>query len=273
MNDKIDYFDEIWNRKKSDPSASKILWDNRAREFNKHRHNERVNQIVDFLISRQTLDKNAEVLDIGCGTGKYSLEFAKRAKKVVGLDISTNMIEFAEKNALKENLTNTEFMVLPWEDADIEALGWKKKFKLVAAIMTPAINSRTCLDKMIEACDGYCIMSGHLDKREKVKDEIEKNVLDREPSTIDYGRNIYCSFNVLWQYGIYPELTYYDMKSEKVRTVEEAFGYYCSQLQRKYEINEEEKLDIKEYLNKISQNGQVKDIFESKTAWLFWKIK
>lgn len=46
-------------------------------------------------------------IDVGCGTGKYSLELARRgADRVLGLDISKNMIEVCKQRALEEQLDN-----------------------------------------------------------------------------------------------------------------------------------------------------------------------
>ncbi len=40
------------------------------------------------------------ILDIGCGTGRYSIEFAKRgAAHVTGIDFSPSMIEFSQRAA------------------------------------------------------------------------------------------------------------------------------------------------------------------------------
>jgi ubiquinone/menaquinone biosynthesis C-methylase UbiE len=41
--------------------------------------------------------KNQKVLDIGCGTGRYCELLAKRGAKVVGLDPSPRMLEYAKK--------------------------------------------------------------------------------------------------------------------------------------------------------------------------------
>jgi len=44
-------------------------------------------------------------LDVGCGTGRYSLELARRdAKKVVGIDVAEGMIKVCNRRAKKDNL-------------------------------------------------------------------------------------------------------------------------------------------------------------------------
>lgn len=44
-------------------------------------------------------------LDVGCGTGRYSIEFArKNAARVVGLDISETMIDVCRRRATEEKL-------------------------------------------------------------------------------------------------------------------------------------------------------------------------
>jgi len=48
------------------------------------------------------------VLDFGCGSGRFSYWIAPRVKKVVGLEITPEMIELAEKNRTARNV---EFMV------------------------------------------------------------------------------------------------------------------------------------------------------------------
>jgi len=44
-------------------------------------------------------------LDVGCGTGRYSLELARRgARKVVGIDISERMVDICQQRAKEEHL-------------------------------------------------------------------------------------------------------------------------------------------------------------------------
>lgn len=54
------------------------------------------------------LKGNELVLDFGCGSGRISYWIAPKVKKVVGLEITPEMIELAEKNRTVENV---EFLV------------------------------------------------------------------------------------------------------------------------------------------------------------------
>ncbi|MCB8817052.1 class I SAM-dependent methyltransferase [Desulfosporosinus shakirovi] len=269
----FEYFDKLWSKDQASMEESRMGWDFRAKEFKENKSQEMVRNVIKFFMDKGMLNQGYDVIDIGCGAGKYALEFSKTAKSVTALDFSPKMLELARQNAAEEGVRNVEFLEMPWEGIDIDALGWRKKFDFAAAIMSPAINSRKSLEKLINVSKGYCFMSGHLDRHEQVKEQIEKDVLKREPRVIDYGRNVYCSFNSLWQAGIYPELAYYDMKRENVRSLEDAFSYYCSQFQGKNELSSEEKQEIKQYLTTISEGGIVKDRFQSKTVWLYWKNK
>lgn len=273
MKDIISFFEQLWSSRQVDLDQCQIFWDGRAEEFRNNRSQARVKEVMNYLELKKALNKNTEILDIGCGAGKYSLEFAKRGQKVIGLDISPKMIEFAQNNALENNLLNVDFKVLPWEKADVISLGWEKKFDLVVAIMTPAISGKECLDRMLKASRGYCLMSSHINKKEKIIDEIEKNILKCEPVNYNYALNIYCSLNILWQYGIYPEINYYDMCKESSKTLEDAFHYYCHSLKRKYDLSQNEEKLILNYLSEIEEDGIIKDVFQSRSAWLFWKNK
>lgn len=44
------------------------------------------------------------ILDIGCGTGNFSIKLAKKGCKVIGIDVSDEMLDIARVKALKEGL-------------------------------------------------------------------------------------------------------------------------------------------------------------------------
>src|SRR6266851_9461551 len=59
------------------------------------------------------LKEGAQALDVGCGCGDSSLEIARRvgsSGKVIGLDISTPMLDRAKESARAEGVSNIEFI-------------------------------------------------------------------------------------------------------------------------------------------------------------------
>jgi ubiquinone/menaquinone biosynthesis C-methylase UbiE len=71
------------------------------------------------------------VLDIGCGTGRFSIECAKRgAQKVVGLDFAPSMIEFCRVVASQMRVTDKcEFIC-----DDFLAHDFQDRFDIVLAL-------------------------------------------------------------------------------------------------------------------------------------------
>jgi ubiquinone/menaquinone biosynthesis C-methylase UbiE len=63
-----------------------------------------------------SLDHNNSLLDIGCGQGYFSLVLAKKVAKVIGLDISPELVSMAKEQSKKLNLKNTTFGVSPASD-------------------------------------------------------------------------------------------------------------------------------------------------------------
>ena len=59
---------------------------------------------VDFLIREMGLKKGQTLLDIGCGTGRHSLELARRGFRCTGIDQSQDMLEIGRSAASKEGL-------------------------------------------------------------------------------------------------------------------------------------------------------------------------
>ena len=59
---------------------------------------------VDFIVEEFGLPEGSSFLDVGCGTGRHSLELARRGYEVTGLDISENMLQEGRNIAREEGL-------------------------------------------------------------------------------------------------------------------------------------------------------------------------
>jgi SAM-dependent methyltransferase len=54
---------------------------------------------VDFVLEELKLAPGCSILDVGCGTGRHTVELARRGYKVTGVDISAGMLAVAERAA------------------------------------------------------------------------------------------------------------------------------------------------------------------------------
>jgi 23S rRNA (uracil1939-C5)-methyltransferase len=68
-------------------------------------------KLYDIALEYADLHGEETVWDIYCGIGTISLFLAQKAKKVYGVEIVPQAIEDAKKNALINNIINTEFFV------------------------------------------------------------------------------------------------------------------------------------------------------------------
>ena len=80
------------------------FFDKHAPEYMDNIFTENTEKEVDFLEEEFELEKGDSVLDVGCGTGRHSLELARRGYIVTGIDISEKMLDRGRKIAYKENL-------------------------------------------------------------------------------------------------------------------------------------------------------------------------
>ncbi len=58
----------------------------------------------DFIEKEIGYDKKTKILDIGCGTGRHSIELARRGYTVVGIDLSESLLQRAREKASGQNL-------------------------------------------------------------------------------------------------------------------------------------------------------------------------
>ena len=64
----------------------------------------------DFIEQEIGFNKKLKILDVGCGTGRHSVELAKRGYSVTGIDLSPQMLERAEQKA-KEAKVEVKYQV------------------------------------------------------------------------------------------------------------------------------------------------------------------
>lgn len=74
-------------------------------EYDKEPYTASTARDVDFIEREIAFDKSRAILDIGCGTGRHSLELARRGYRITGVDLSPSMLAQARRAAERESLS------------------------------------------------------------------------------------------------------------------------------------------------------------------------
>ena len=102
--------------------------------------------------------KGKRILDLGCGDGYYSIYLNKRGAEVVGVDLSSNMVKLAKKNAKKHGLE------IPFYETNGNTLNFGDEcfdMVLTVVVLQHVIGERK-LNKSIEEIKRVLTKNGHI---------------------------------------------------------------------------------------------------------------
>jgi SAM-dependent methyltransferase len=67
------------------------------------------NQDLLFQGIKSLISENATIVDVGCGTGRFSFSIAEKCKTVLGIDLSIRNINKAQQNLDKDSVSSISF--------------------------------------------------------------------------------------------------------------------------------------------------------------------
>lgn len=110
------------------------LYLNFAEKYDKEVFTQGTNGEVDFIEKEIGFDRSKEILDLGCGTGRHSIELAKRGYRVTGVDLSESQLGKAREKAIDSGLK------IDFIRDDARYFRFEKKFDLVIMICEGAFS-------------------------------------------------------------------------------------------------------------------------------------
>ena len=274
------YFISLQEAGAADSQYSAQKWDRRAEAWNKERANKRkgdgrVVSAVSYLEQRGLLQPSFEVADIGCGPGRFAAAFAKRVRRVVGLDLSEKMVEHGREHIRREGLANAELWVCDFQTLDIEKAGYKAAFDLVFSSMTPAVQGMNGLLKSMEMSRGWCCHITQLGGCNQLRERMMREVFGRSESFHGFGRRFYALFNILFLLGYEPETSYDHLHRETLLEPDEE--YVESSLEHLLppeEQTRENAKKIERWLQaQCNADGLVREISDASYGRVLWDVR
>jgi diaminopimelate decarboxylase/protein-L-isoaspartate O-methyltransferase len=132
--------------------------------------------------------KKSRVLDLGGGTGRWSIELAKKVKDVTLVDFSSRLLAIARKQAEKEGLTNIDFIQSSVTEFKIDKLF---DFILISGVLM-YVNDQD-LSGVADRCFSFLYPEGKLIIREGVS--LAGNI----KSINQYSKELQDNYSVIWR--------------------------------------------------------------------------
>jgi 2-polyprenyl-3-methyl-5-hydroxy-6-metoxy-1,4-benzoquinol methylase len=105
------------------------LFENYSQQYDKETFTQGTSGECDFIEQEIGFNKRCKILDIGCGTGRHSIELARRGyTNITGVDLSETQLARAGEKAAKRNLK------INFQKHDARELPFHNEFDLVIMI-------------------------------------------------------------------------------------------------------------------------------------------
>ncbi|MFO7772449.1 MAG: class I SAM-dependent methyltransferase [Dehalococcoidia bacterium] len=101
------------------------LFENYGQKYDSESFTQGTTGECDFIEHEIGFDKSVRILDIGCGTGRHSIELAKRGYNITGIDLSDSQLARAREKTEQEGLK------IDFRKYDARDLPFNKEFDLV----------------------------------------------------------------------------------------------------------------------------------------------
>lgn len=116
------------------------LWDKKAKTYARYQNtlNTIQKQTFEYLQNLKISFQDKSIIDMGCGTGVWTLHLAKEAKEILALDSANTMLEILQEDAKTHTISNLKTLNLDFESFYKNN---NAKFDLAFLSMSPALQN------------------------------------------------------------------------------------------------------------------------------------
>ena len=181
----------------------------------RRKNREKSDVLLDFV--KNDLRPGEIVLDIGAGTGRWTVPLAKVAAKVTAVEPAGAMMEILKGNVQGAGVNNVEFVQAAWEAAGVE----RHDIVTCAHAMYMSADFGAFVRKMEAKARRRCYMAMRLFPIDGIIQEVSEEITGLRHD----GPNFIVGYNALYQMGIYGNVLIEDSNRHWTDdTVESAFA-------------------------------------------------
>jgi SAM-dependent methyltransferase len=134
--------------------TSADFWDRRARGFHRATR-ENVTDDPFFQRVRQQVTPQVSVLDVGAGTGRFSLALAPYARQVIAVEPNAAMLAYLRQELATAGLTNLVTLQSRWEDAPADV---RADIVVCSHVLYPILDLVPFLEKLDAVSGQTCYL-------------------------------------------------------------------------------------------------------------------
>jgi SAM-dependent methyltransferase len=213
-------WDEIWKLRQKRHESSKLSDDpshdwNRKENAARYDANSRsgYDDRVLTTIAALEVTKDSRVLDIGAGPGTLAIPLSPLVKEITAVEPGAGMVEILKSHAEKQGIRNITCIQKLWEDTDISRDLTGPYDVVIASLSLTMYDIREALQKMDAATSGSVHLFWFVDMPfwERMYADLWEPLHGRPYYS---GPKADCLFGVLYQMGIYPDVTILPLAKE-----------------------------------------------------------
>jgi len=213
-------WNEIWKQRQKLHESSKIADDpshnwNKLENANRYDKNAKseYDDRVRTTIASLDITPDSRVLDIGAGPGTLAIPLAPRVREVTAVEPGAGMVEILKQHAQRDRIRNITCVQKLWEDVNLSQDLKTPYDVVIASLSLTMYDIREALEKMDNAASGSVHLFWFVDMPfwERMYADLWEPLhgLPYHP-----GPKADCLFGVLYQMGIYADVTMLPLSKE-----------------------------------------------------------
>lgn len=246
------------------------FWEMKAKKYPQPFDQEtlkKTNAVIAMVKNKGVDTAGKRILDIGCGTGIYTLPLAREALQVTGIDFSKTMLTRLQDEARRHGIVNIDVIESPWQSLDVSLMKLAKFFDITWSAMSMAIKNEEDLEKMEICSKNWCVYIGWGSVR---KNTLLEEVFNLHGMQFEPPQGASAIYEMLKSMGRNPSLDFFDTSWDWEGTIDEAVEDIAGHI----EVHgvTAQRLEILEVVARYAQDGKVRHTTQAEEGLVVWNV-